>query len=880
MKIVYEGLSSVKAEELLKINGLNQISETNKTSPLKIILRQLRKDHIIYLLLLASVFSFIVGETISGVVICIVLLLIISGTFIQEYKADKAINALRGLISETTVVIRDNHEQEITSISLVVGDYIVLRTGDKVPADCVVIEENELQLDESMLTGESKEKSKSSVKNNEIQKEENLVFMGTYVVRGSAIAKVINTGMKTKFGKISGMITDSEKTLPLQDKVNKIATKMIRIAMVLAFSIGVILILQTKAYTQQALVDSLIFMIALAVSAFPEGLPVVMMTTLATGVTRMAKKNAIVNRMSIIETLGETTVVCSDKTGTITKGEMTVRRIIVDGNSVEITGSGYSDVGEFIYMGKPIDIKTNQQLKNLFRCALICNNSSISRTGSNSEYLVVGSKIEASLLFMAAKAKLFKDDFAFQKTLENPFNSEKKQMSVYGEINKKKYLFVKGAPEVIINQCNKILKKNELIDLTNSEKSKLLNETNELSNQAYHMLGFAYASDNNKDNKDLTSNLVFLGITGMEDPPRDGVADAINACKNAGIAVKMITGDNQNTALSICKQIGLEGNMLNGEDLDNLNDEELKKIVQSITIFSRVRPEHKLRIVRTLKEMGEIVTMTGDGVNDAPALKEANIGVAMGKNGTDVSRSVADLILKDDNFITIVEAIREGRTVFNNIRKFITYQLSCNYSELFILFFGVILSPVLGWQIPLFVSLQILFMNLVTDDLPAITLALNRSSKDAMQEPPRKNKEIITPSLYTAMFIASFLMTFFVLFIYFISFNLFRLSSDTSRTIALIMLILLEIANAFNFRSFRFPTLTRSPLINMNLFWASIISLVATATIIYTPLNKIFATETVNGEMILLTIFFVLIFLLLFDFLKHLNNHNKYLNFE
>jgi len=414
--------------------------------------------------------------------------------------------------------------------------------------------------------------------------------------------------------------------------------------------------------------------------------------------------------------------------------------------------------------------------------------------------------------------------------------------------------------------------------LLKRDKERLIRENAKMTSKGLRTLSLAY-KEIDKKKMDSEKGLVFLGIVGIEDAPREGIQEAIMICREAGIKTKMITGDDKETAIAIAKQINLDkGKVLEGYELDKFNDRELYKVVKETVVFARVNPEHKLRIVKALKEHGEIVTMTGDGVNDAPALKEAHIGVAMGKNGTDVSRSAADLTLKDDNFVTLVDAVREGRTIFKNIRKFVTYQLSCNYAELFILFIGVLLVPFLGWPIPLLLALQILFMNLVTDNLPAITLGLNKSSADIMDEKPRKDKEILNKPFFNFLLISGSLMAIFVLVSFYVVFNILGQEATDARTTVLLTLIFLEIAAAFNFRSFRKTTLNRSPLVNPYLALASTISLIATALIIYTPLNKFFGTSPIPLIDWIISFGISLVFLFIFDIFKKFNNKKKWLD--
>lgn len=743
------------------------------------------------------------------------------------------------------------------------------------PADCIILEQKDILVDESILTGESKEITKKVVKDVKKYGEENTLFMGSFVISGKCVAQAIKTGMNTKFGKIAGMISISEKELPLQKKVNKISKYISIIGFVTALLTGIIVFTQDTSFSREHVIEVLILIIAITVASFPEGFPVVLITTLSLGAYRMAKKNAIVNRMSIIETLGETTIICSDKTGTITKGEMTVREIYADNKKFEVEGVGYVAEGNFLRDGRVVNVKKEETLNLLIKNSVACNDSFIERTGEDKIFHINGTPTEGALLVMAAKSGYFKEDLKLNIEEELPFSSERKMMSVVVKEKNEKTVYSKGAFEVIIKKCSHIKRNNGVFRLTEKERKKLHEIHNQMTSNSLRVVAFSYKRKKLKE--DIEKEMIFLGMVGMEDPPREEVKDALKLCKQAGIKVKMITGDNKETALSIAREIRLgEGEIVEGEEIDNMSDKELEKRINKIIIFSRVRPEHKLRIVKALKANGEIITMTGDGVNDAPALKEAHIGVAMGKNGTDVSRSVADMVLKDDNFATIVDAIKEGRTIFNNSRKFISYQLSCNFAELSILFFGALLVPVLGWPIPILLALQILFMNLVTDDLPAITLGLNPSSTDIMEERPRKNSELLNKKLFLLLFFAGTLMALIVLTAFYIDFNILGGDVTHSRTVALVVLIALEIAGAFNFRSFRKGVLNRSPLINKYLFYASLISIMATLAIIYTPLNKVFETSPLSLTEWMISIGSAFLLLIIFDVLKNVNNKKHF----
>ncbi|MBU2104200.1 MAG: cation-transporting P-type ATPase [Nanoarchaeota archaeon] len=871
----FEGLSKEEAENYLKKYGYNEIRDISEISPLQIFLRQIRGNFVIYLLLVAMIISFFVGKDITAYTIFAVIFMVIFVGFIQEYKAEKAINALKEMVMPVSIVIRDRKEIEISSKEIVPGDILILRTGEKIPADCIILEQNDLLLNESILTGESGEVKKEAVKNLKEYKDENTLFMGSFIINGKCIAKVTQTGMNTKFGKIAGLISMVEKEMPLQKKINRISKYMAFIGLTMAILTGFIIFIN-YGFSKVYLVEVLILTIAIAVSAFPEGFPVVLISTLSAGAYRMAKKNAIVNRMSIIETLGETTVICSDKTGTLTKGEMTVKKIFCDNKIFDVSGTGYEGDGDFFRDGKKIELKKEEVLTTLFKTSVLCNDSKIERSGEDRIYNMHGTPTEAALLVMAAKAKLFEDDFNIDRIEEISFSSERKMMSVLYKEKKELFVYAKGAPELLIKNCKLIKRYNGIFTLTEKEKKKIFDLNKRLTSESLRTIGLAYKKVKSIHKNHFEEDLIFLGIVAMEDPAREEVKEAIKLCKKAGINVKMVTGDYKETAIAIAKKIGIFGEVIEGYELDQISEEELSKIVNKIAIFARVKPEHKLKIVKALKMNGEIVTMTGDGVNDAHALKEAHIGVAMGKGGTDVSRSVADLILKDDNFSTIVEAIKEGRTICNNIKKFVSYQLSCNYAELMILFIGVLVSPILGWPVPVLLALHILFMNLVTDNLPAITLGLNPSSQDIMQKLPRKNRHILTKNLFFLLIFAGTLMGIFALGVFYFTFNVLGQTIADARTTTLVALIMFEIAGAFNFRSFRKGVLNRSPFINKYLVYASIISVIATILIIYTPLNKIF--ETVNISIIdwIVALGFSLLLIIIFDILKRINSQRKF----
>lgn len=868
------GLSENEAKKSLEKNGSNEIKDVSKNSPLKIFLRQIKNNFTLYLLVVATIISFIVGKPITAYAIIAVIILVVTLGFFQEYRAERVIDSLKDMLVPVSIVIRDGKEREILSKEIVPGDILVLRSGEKIPADCIILEEKELLVNESILTGEAKEVSKIAPKNEKKYSDENILFMGSFVINGKCLAKVTATGMKTKFGQISHMISTAEKDLPLQNKINKILKFMIIVGIIFAVLTGAINIL-SHPINNELLIESLILIIALCISSFPEGFPVVLITSLSAGAYRMAKNNAIVNRMSIIETLGETTIICSGKTGTITKGEMTVRKIFYDNKFIDISGVGYEGNGDFISSGKKIKPLEDSVLKNLINCSVLCNDSKIERTGEDQIFMPIGTPTEAALLVMAAKSAVHKDDLKITRLEEIPFNSERKIMTVLCKDGRENYVYSKGAPEMLIEKCKHVQRYNGVFTLTQKEKERILEMNKVMTSESLRTIALAYKKVSNLEKDHFEEDLILLGITGMEDPPKEGVVESISLCIRSGIKVKMITGDNRETAISIANKVGIYGKIMEGYELEEIDEKKLSKIVLDIAIFARVKPEHKLKIVKALKLIGEIVTMTGDGVNDAPALKEAHIGVAMGKSGTDVSRSVADLTLKDDHFSTIVTAVKEGRLVFKNIRKFVTYQLSCNFSELLILFVGALLAPLIGWQIPILLALQILFMNLVTDDLPAITLGLTPTSDSIMEEKPRKRKEILNKYLIMWLTITGAIMAVIVLFTMYITFNVFGQNFEHARTTALLTLVMLEIANAYNFISLSKMVSPKVIFANKYLTFASIISIIATIVIIYSPINKIFGTVPIGISEWLISIILSIFIILAVNLLKGINEKRE-----
>ncbi|MEM3712080.1 MAG: cation-translocating P-type ATPase [Thermoproteota archaeon] len=778
-----EGLSSKEAFERLKKYGFNEIKETKRRTVLQMFLDEF-KDIFILLLIAATIFSAIVGyyemshgkeftEAFADVITisAIVLLCAITG-FIQEYRAEKAVEALKRLAAPKARVIRDGKEMMIPAKEVVPGDIITLEAGDRVPADARLIEVVELKTNEAVLTGESTpvEKRLTILKEDvPVSERHNMVFSATHVVYGRGKAVVVATGMNTEFGKIAKMVQEAEEEeTPLQRKLNRFASKIARVVIavcVIIFLLEVFEVAMQRHFEAEGFIQAFMSSIALAISAVPEGLPAIVTVALALGAREFAKRNAIVRRLSSAESLGAVTVICSDKTGTITKGEMTVRKIYVDNKIIEVTGVGYEPRGDFLLGNDQVEPEGDLEL--LLRAGALCNNASLRRVEQGDNWEIFGDPTEGALIVAAAKAGLDKGalEEKFPRISEIPFTSERKRMTtIHKTPDGEMHAYMKGAPEVILERCTRILEDGIEKPLTEEVRRRILKVNEQLAENALRVLGIAYRRlpENIKHDEAVEREMVFLGLQGMIDPPREEAIEANKTCQKAGIKTVMITGDHKLTAIAVAKEVGIfkEGDIvLTGDELDRLSDEEFENIVEKVTVYARVSPEHKLRIVNALKKKGHIVAMTGDGVNDAPAVKAADVGVAMGITGTDVTKEASDLILTDDNFATIVKAVEQGRVIYDNIRKYARFLLACNFDELLVIGTFAILGGIFGetmFPLPLLPAM-ILWINLVTDGGPAIALATDPPDVDVMDRPPRKPEEGILHGM-GAFIIASFLL--------------------------------------------------------------------------------------------------------------------------
>ena len=854
-----DGLSSEEAQKRLQEFGPNELKKEKGKSPVKLFLEQFT-DILIIILLIATALSIAIGEVYDAVVIIAIVIACAVLGFTQEYRAEKALEALKKMTAPTALVLRDGKEVEIQTRDVVPGDILLLHTGDKVSADARLIDASNMKTDEAPLTGESTSVSKDIKplpEETPVSDRRNIVFTGTVVVYGRGKAVVTSTGMNTEFGKIAKMVqvTEEEET-PLEKRMAYVGKWLGIFSVVVCLSVAVFGIIKGRGP-----LEMILWGISLAVAAVPEALPAVVTGALAVGMYRMARENAVVRRLPAVETLGCTSVICSDKTGTMTKGEMTVQRIYANGEALKVMGVGYEPRGDFLFEDKKLDPTKEKELYTLLKAATLCNDAKLEK--EEVKWIVKGDPTEGALVVAAAKAGLWKGEIEKEEPRINeiPFSSERKRMTTIHEANgKSKVAYMKGAPEIVLEKCNKVYENGEVRKLNDETRREILAVNEAMAIQALRNLGFAY-----KELPESTTSLseedekgfVFLGIMGMIDPPREEVKDAIYMCNKAGVKVVMVTGDHKLTALAVAKELNLmgenekeEGRVLTGAELDKLSDEEFEKIVENVVIYARVSPEHKVRIVKALREKGYICAMTGDGVNDAPALKRADIGVAMGITGTEVTKEASDMVLADDNFATIVRAVREGREIYDNIKKYLTYLLRCNIMEILVMFIVMMIAPEPLFKMPAnmvppaiaLTTIQILWVNLTTDGLPAIALGVDPGDPDLMERKPRDPKEsIFTRDVKIYLSAVPVLMTVLLLGGYLFyqpwvsEHNLIE-----ARTQLFTAIVLMELANAVNARSLKY-TVFKVGLFKNKFLWIAILSsLGLQLLVLYTPLQGIF----------------------------------------
>jgi Ca2+-transporting ATPase len=757
LNVSKEGLTSQQAQERLKQYGSNELVAKKRKTALQMFLSEF-KDIFILLLVGATVVSFILGEITDGAIIGAIVILVAITGFVQEFRAEKALDALKKLTAPKAHVIRDGKEVVVPAREIVPGDILVLESGDHVAADARVLEAVELKTSEAILTGESTPVNKTLAVAPEeapISERHNTLFTATHIVYGRGKAVVTTTGMNTEFGKIAEMVqTAEEEESPLQKKLDKFAKKLAKVVIAVVVIIFALEVFETitQGFEASGFVEALLSSISLAISAVPEGLPAIVTIALALGAREFARRHAIVRKLSSAESLGAVTVICSDKTGTITKGEMTVRQIYFNGKFAEVTGVGYEPKGE-CKICVDADSKPDPDAELLLKIGALCNNAQLRQKESDNSWEVFGDPTEGALIVAAAKAKLSKEELekSMPRLREIPFTSERKRMTTLHKTSQNETLaYVKGAPETILERCTHILENGKEEKLTPQKKTAVLQANEQMASNALRVLAMAYKRlpSNAEELSDdaIEESLVFAGLEGMIDPPREEAIEANKQCKKAGIVTVMITGDHKLTAAAIAKEVGIydEGELvLTGVELDKLSDEEFNQQVEKVAVYARVSPEHKLRIVNAWKKKGHIVAMTGDGVNDAPAVKAADVGVSMGITGTDVTKEASDLVLTDDNFATIVKAVEQGRVIYDNIRKYARFLIACNFDELLVIGSFALLGGIFGgdlFPLPLLPAM-ILWINLVTDGAPAVALATDPPDVDVMDRPPRKPDE-------------------------------------------------------------------------------------------------------------------------------------------
>lgn len=819
------GLSTREAIYILERDGKNALKHKKAVSPLRIFVNQY-KDIMTVILLICTIVSVLMGEYVEAIAIAAIVLMNGVLGFIQEYKTEKTLEALKGMSSPMARVYRDGLLVQIASSDIVIGDIIKLKSGDKIPADGVILSCSSLESDEAMLTGESLPVKKSHLESGLINAapDANRVYMGCVITKGHCIAEITETGMKTKMGSIATMLQDiEEEPTPLQKRLEKLSKYIAIGCLGICAVVTVTGILRGEPFMQM-----LILGVSLAVAAVPEGLPAIVTISLALSVSRMVKRNALVRRLHAVETLGCATVICSDKTGTLTQNRMTATHVFLNNARKK---------ADSISAKEPCTAL-------LFSAITLCNNAELSPNGAAS----YGDSTEICLLNLAASHGYTQGELVShcERVSEMPFDSTRKRMSVVvKDENNQQILYVKGGYDILIDRCISVQNGEFAQPLTSSQKGAIEEQNNKMADMALRVICVAYKKITPLTDPNSEDGLTFIGLIGMIDPPRKEVKGAVLSCFKAGIKTVMITGDHKKTAVAIAKEVGIYHNsdmVLTGDELDSMSADELAKLANKVTVFARVSPSHKLLIVRALKKQGHIVAMTGDGVNDAPAIKEADIGVSMGISGTDVTREASEIVLLDDNFATLVGAVDEGRSIYNNIRKFIRYLLACNIGEVLTMFLGMLF----GMPIILF-PIQILLVNLVTDGLPAIALGLEPADKRAMTTPPRRADEsVFSNGLATKIIIRGILIGFTTLSSFI---TLYRMtgSEDVARSGALFALIFAQLIHVFECKSEEKGLFGIPYFNNIKLILASLLSLVTLLLVLYVPqLQAIFSTVAMS----------------------------------
>jgi Ca2+-transporting ATPase len=859
-----EGLTADEAKKRLAQYGPNELREEKKKISIWALVAEQFKSTLIIILMAAVVVSVglgivsyepgagLPGEITDAIVIFAIVVACVALGVIEEYRSEKAMEALKRMAALTATVVRKGADVEIPTRDVVPGDIVVLSTGDRIPADLRLIEAFNLRTDEASLTGESTpvEKTTQVIEGAEVAigDRRNMVYSGTNVAFGRGKGIAIATGMQTEFGKIAAMLQEvEEEKTPLEKNLDRVGRWLGYACLgVVAIVVGLVLVrtlISTGTITGDAILQMFIWGVSLAVAAVPEALAAVVVISLSLGVRKMIKRHALIRRLAAVETLGCTTVICSDKTGTLTQDEMTVRQIYAGGRLINVSGVGYEPKGEFQLNGKSLDVSQDMAIQALMRINTLCNDTRL--VSVNGVWDIKGDPTEGALVVVSAKAGLLQEeaDDEFPRIDEIPFSSERKRMTTIHNTPEGKVAYSKGAPEVILDSCSHILMDSKEMPLTEKDKTKVMDTARQMAGEALRVLGMAYKRfpEIPTCREDSETGMVFTGLAGMIDPPREEVKGAIQLCDKAGIKSVMITGDHKLTATAVAKELGLlkKGTTLTGAELDKLTDEEFENSVEDIEVYARVSPAHKLRVIEAFDKRGEIVAMTGDGVNDAPALKKADIGVAMGITGTDVSKEAAAMVLTDDNFASIVAAVEEGRGIFQNIKKYLIYMLSCNVGEVLIMF----VAGLMGMALPL-LAIHLLWVNLTTDGLPAIALSVDPSDPDIMEQPPRDPKStIFSKNMLVTIGAIGFAMAATIVPMF-----LLKITSEggswrdlsnplipEAQTMVLCTMVLFELFTSFACRSEIHSFFKLGPLSNKWLIYANLSSLALLMGVLYIP---------------------------------------------
>ena len=848
-----DGLTAQEAKSRINRYGLNKLKETNKKSKLSMFIDQF-KDMMIFILILAAIFSGISSHLnnepyTDTIVIAVVIIINAVMGFVQEMKAESAVESLKKMTTPNAKVIRNGKVTVCSSEEVVPGDIITLEAGDRVPADARVIWEVSSSIDESMLTGESEpiQKDVGKVKSDaQINERTNMVYSGCNVVYGKLTAVVVETGMNTELGKIASSIQkDKEVLSPLQVKINNISKVL---SIIIAVIIGVMLIYGILAGNN--LLEIIMLCISLAVAAIPEGLPAVITITLSLGTTSMAKKNTIVRKMSAVETLGSLDIICSDKTGTITQNKMTVKEVVYNNKEYKVEKEPIEDSELFI------------------NAMVLCNDTKVDP--ENKEELI-GDPTETALFKYASDLGYNPQNIVDtnKRVAEIPFDSDRKMMTTVNQIGDKIVVSTKGSLDSILNKCTSYYEKGTIKVMTAEQKQKILKYEKEMANKSLRVLAFSYkiidsVPDTQKEIDTLENDLAFIGLVGMMDPPRETVKESIRTCKEAGIRPIMITGDSLSTATAIAKEIGIfeEGTTaIEGKELDKYSDEQLIKEVHKYSVYARVQPEHKVRIVKAWQANEKVVAMTGDGVNDAPAIKLAHVGIGMGKTGTEVTKSVADVILVDDSFSTIVDAVGEGRRIYDNIRNDIIYSLSSNFAEMMVVIIGLLC------KVEIFLPLHILYIDLATDTIPSICLAFEKSAKGIMKRKPKPvNRPFFTPFVIGSLAISALLEGILVLAMYFIAKSYFGVG--VAQTMAFLGMIIQEMLYAINCRNIKELTVKQGFFSNKAMNIGMLVLILMQVVVFLTPIGSIFKIAPLTLMQTLIVILVNIVTFIILDFSK------------